>query len=42
MVLAAENKRMSYKALLADPADCFEKEEEENYEKADALVKALI
>ena len=41
MVLAAENKRMSYKALLADPADCFEKEEE-NYEKADALVKALI
>ena len=29
-----------YKALPADPADCFEKEEE-NHEKADALVKAL-
>ena len=29
-----------YKALPADPADCFGKEEE-NYEKADALVKAL-
>ena len=29
-----------YKALPADPADCFERKEE-NYEKADALVKAL-
>ncbi len=29
-----------YKALPADPADCFEKEEE-NHEKADELVKAL-